>query len=344
MDELLRVVVLGLEWFALWLERSPLHVAWPILLALVFQVVVFVVHGFVWFSRGMFLPVPCDYPRTTSRGRGPCKNRTFGEWHRCHLHRRSWRRRSDSHQVDPTLPRWQTIVRGVRKERDDIRGEGVVRSRSRSIGVLYYRGFARKPAEVRRLVPELIRDYRNRLVELREQFQQRKSGHRKEKTAARSGVSTAVWSIRASTQFALIVVLLGIVCVALALALRLRRSPDLGLRLSIEYYAALLFFLGVSVAKNGIWGERKQRVLVPHEDWLRRSWKETAGSFGAAIVLAWIVGTIGRSLGDIAEALPTVIVVGGWLLLASLPVDSRSSYRRRHRRRGYRPRRRRSSW
>jgi hypothetical protein len=31
MDEVLRIFVLGIEWFALWLERSPLHVAWPVL-------------------------------------------------------------------------------------------------------------------------------------------------------------------------------------------------------------------------------------------------------------------------------------------------------------------------
>ena len=30
LDELLRIVVLGLEWFALRLEGSPLHVAWPL--------------------------------------------------------------------------------------------------------------------------------------------------------------------------------------------------------------------------------------------------------------------------------------------------------------------------
>jgi len=235
-------------------------------------------------------------------------------------------------------------VRGVRKERDDIHGEGFVRSRSRSIGVLYRAGFARKPAEVRRLLPELIADYRHRFIELLEQFQRWRSGRRQEETDVRSGVSTAVWTVRASTQFALIVVLLGMACVAFVLVMRLQRSPTVGLRLTIEYYAAFLFFLGVSVAKNGIWGERRQRVLVPREDWLRRSWRETAGSFGAAIVLAWIVGTIGRSLGDIVEALPTVIVIGGWLLLASLPVDRRSSYRRRRRRRSRPRRRRQGSW
>jgi hypothetical protein len=38
LDEVLRIVVLGLEWFALWLEDSPLRVAWPLFFVLVFQV------------------------------------------------------------------------------------------------------------------------------------------------------------------------------------------------------------------------------------------------------------------------------------------------------------------
>ena len=139
MDELLRIVVLGLEWFALRLEDSPLQVAWPLFFVLVFQVFLFAVHGLQWFSRGIFLPIACDYPRTTSKGKGPCKNRALGEWHRCHLHRRSWRRRTDSHLVDPKLPRWMTIERGVHKERRDRYGEGSLRARSRSIGLLTWR-------------------------------------------------------------------------------------------------------------------------------------------------------------------------------------------------------------
>jgi hypothetical protein len=84
MDELARIFVLGVEWFALWLERSPLHVAWPVLFVLVFQVFLFVVHVLQWFSRGLFLRVACDYPITTTKESDPCKNKTLGEWHRCH--------------------------------------------------------------------------------------------------------------------------------------------------------------------------------------------------------------------------------------------------------------------
>lgn len=245
-----------------------------------------------------------------------------------------------------------TIERGVRKERPDRHGEGTIRSRSRSIGLLYYRGYARKPAQVRRVVPELVRDYRHRWEELREQFREWRSGHHREADPVnrRSGVSTAVATVRASTQCALVVAVIGLACVALALNLRLRESPDVGLRVIIEYYAAFLFFLAVSVVRNGVWGERKQKALVPHDDWLRRSAKESAGAFGAAIVCAWLIGTIGRSLGDVIEAMPVVVVLGGWSLVTIFAViEEEERYRRRRQRRrryyssSYRPRRRRSS-
>jgi hypothetical protein len=44
MDELLRIFVLGVEWFALWLEHSPLHVVWPVLFVALFQAFLSVVH------------------------------------------------------------------------------------------------------------------------------------------------------------------------------------------------------------------------------------------------------------------------------------------------------------
>jgi hypothetical protein len=92
MDELLRIFVLGVEWFALWLEHSPLHVAWPVLFVALFQAFLSVVHILQWYARGMFLRIACDYPVTTSKGSSsPCKNKTLGEWHRCHKHRHRWR-------------------------------------------------------------------------------------------------------------------------------------------------------------------------------------------------------------------------------------------------------------
>jgi hypothetical protein len=78
MDELLRIFVLGVEWFALWLEHSPLHVAWPVLFVALFQAFLSVVHVLQWYARGMFLRMACDYPVTTSKGSSPSRTRRLG--------------------------------------------------------------------------------------------------------------------------------------------------------------------------------------------------------------------------------------------------------------------------
>ena len=172
LGDLLRVAVVALERFALLLERTPLGPLWPIGFVVVFQVLAFVLSIFIWVWRGRVWPLACDHPRTTTRGHKPCRNRVFGEWSRCHLHRRRWRRATDSHVVDPTLRRWETIRRGVKVERTDLQGSGFVRRQSNVIGVLYRKGFARPPHDVLRLVPQLVRDYRQRFGELWAGFQQ----------------------------------------------------------------------------------------------------------------------------------------------------------------------------
>ncbi|HKQ02787.1 MAG TPA: hypothetical protein VJ735_20890 [Actinomycetes bacterium] len=343
MDEVLRIFVLGVEWFALWLEHSPFHVAWPVLFVALIQAFLSVVHVLQWYARGMFLRIACDYPVTTSKGSSPCKNKTLGEWHRCHQHRRRWLRRTDRHEVDPDLRRWQTIGRdGARMERADRYGEGMLRARSRSIGLLYYRGYARWPFDVKRLAPELIADYRIRWRELREQFRQWRSGERSEADSVvrQSGVAPLVATTREATKVALVAAAIGLLCVGLALILRENPSEKLSLRVTIEYYAALLFFLAVSVTHNGVWGERQKSTLVPHDDWLRRSVKETARVYGLAILCAWLLGTVGRSLGDIVEAIPYVVVWGGFglLILAGVINEIEKAERRDRRRRSRRSR------
>jgi hypothetical protein len=75
-------------------------------------------------------------------------------------------------------------------------------------------------------------------------------------------------------------------------------------------------------------------MLVPYDDWLRRSVKETTRAFGLAILCAWLLGTIGRSLGDIAEAIPSLIVWGGLgLLILAGVLDEMEKAERRYRRR-----------
>ncbi|SRR6266498_1650964 len=334
--DIFRILVLGLEWLALRLERSPLHVAWPIVLALVFQLALVVVHVLVWWLRGMVWPIRCDYPDSTSRGHQPCKNLTFGEWHRCHVHRRAWQRRSDHHLVDPTLPRWQTIERGARVDRQDTHGSGLLRRRSRPIGVLYHQGFARRPREVRGLLPQLYHDYRQRLVELRGQYRQRRAGASpgRERPAATqpTGVAGATFIARDATRLALLLVVVGLLCLAIALIARIRVPQEAALRVTAEYAAALLFFLTASIIKNGVWGARIGRVMRPRADWLDQSQTETLRSYGVMILLAWLGGAIGRSLGDVRDLLPHVVVAGAVLLLL---LTSPRPRRRRRRRRGW---------
>jgi hypothetical protein len=115
-------------------------------------------------------------------------------------------------------------------------------------------------------VPELINDYRG---ELREQLRQWRSGKRSEADSVvrRSGVAAAVATIREATKVALVAAAIGLLCAGLALVLRENPSEKVFLRVTVEYDAALLFFLAVSVTHNGVWGERQDRMLVPHDDW-----------------------------------------------------------------------------
>jgi hypothetical protein len=333
--DIFRVFVLGLEWLALWLERSPLHVAWPIALAVVFQLALVVIHVLVWWLRGMAWPIRCDYPDTTSRQHETCKNRTFGEWHRCHLHRRAWRRRSDHHVIDPDLPRWQTRKRGLRVDRDDIHGGGLLRRRSRSLGVLYYQGFARRPREVRRLLPQLYHDYRQRLTELRAQYRQWRAGtspdHNRAATAQRMGVSGVTLIARDATRLAVVILAMGLLCIGIALIARIRVPNEDALRVTAEYAGALFFFLTASIIKNGVWGARTERVMQPRADWFDQAQKETLRSYGIMILLAWLGGTIGRSLGDVQDLLPRVVVAGAVLMM----LLTRPRPRRRRRRRAW---------
>jgi hypothetical protein len=136
--------------------------------------------------------------------------------------------------------------------------------------------------------------------------------------------------MREATKVALVAAAIGLVCVGLALMLRENPAEKVGLRIAVEYYAAMLFFLPVSITRNGVWDEHRNRMLVPHPDWLRRSIKETSGAHGFTIVCAWLLGTIGRSMGDIVEAMPAVIFLGGPALI----VFWFSHWRRRRRSNG----------
>jgi hypothetical protein len=64
--DFLRLLVAFLERFALWLERGPLGVAWPIVLMVILQLVAVILHVFIRWSRGSIWPVACGYDTTNA--------------------------------------------------------------------------------------------------------------------------------------------------------------------------------------------------------------------------------------------------------------------------------------
>ena len=289
LGDILRVAVIALERFALLLERIPLGPFWPIGFVVVFQLLAFMLSGFVWIWRGRVWPVACGYPRTTTRGRKPCRNRVFGEWRRCHLHRRRWRRATDSHEVDPTLRRWETIRRGVKVERTDLEGSGFLRRQSKGIGILYRKGFARPPRDVLRLAPELARDYRQRLAELWTGFHQWRQGTRHaDEQPKHAGASALVPGVIYCTQFVLLVLAIALVLVTGAVLFRLLQPRYVSARVAIEYGAAFFFFLAAAAFRAGILGRRiKPRVWQPDQDWLPQARKEATATFFVMLAVAW---------------------------------------------------------
>jgi hypothetical protein len=289
LGDILRVAVVALERFALLLEGTPLGPLWPIGFLVLFQVLAFVLSVFVWVWRGRVWPVACGYPMTTTRGSKHCGNKVFGEWNRCHLHRRRWRRATDSHVVDPTLRRWETIRRGVKVERTDLTGSGFVRRESNLIGILYRKGIARPPRDVLGLAPQLVRDYRQRFRELWAGFQQWRRGVRPAKKQSRQASASGLLpSVIHCTQFILLVLAVAFVAVIVAVLLRRVRPNDVTARVVAEYLSAFLFFLAGSAFRGGILGHRvKPRAWEPEAGWLPRAWKEATATFFIMLVTAW---------------------------------------------------------
>jgi hypothetical protein len=325
LGDILRVAVVALERFALLLEETPLGPFWPIGFLVLFQVLALVLSVFVWIWRGRVWPVACGYPRTTTRGGKQCGNRVFGEWNRCHLHRRRWRRTTDNHVVDPTLRRWETIHRGVKVERTDLQGSGFVRRESNLIGILYRKGIARPPRDVVGLAPQLARDYGQRFRELWAGFQHWRQGVGRTQAQFRQTASSGLLpSVIHCTQFILLVLAVALVVVIVAVLLRAMRPDDVTARVVAEYVSAFLFFLAGSAFRGGILGHRvKPRAWEPDADWLPRAWKEATATFFVMLATAWGYAAFNAVKSEIP----------GWLVAFAFLMMVASNPRRRRRRR-----------
>ncbi|WP_280484453.1 hypothetical protein [Nocardia cyriacigeorgica] len=262
---------------------SPWGMPWPLAFALVFPFVMGVLAVVVWWSRGTAKPVRCDYPITTTGH--PCRNRVLGEWKRCH-HHRPGRERSRGRVVQK-LYRWQTMRRGQRVERDDIRGRGFLRDRSQVRGLLYYRGFARPPGNAVGSAGTWWNERRDDLRKLRDQL--RDTGSFDIWTAfagaagrsARIGVSDQVLQVIWATRTVAVLVATGLVLVGISVW----RNHDPASWHS--YAATFTFVLAWSVVRWGIWETATGQAPVHRSwDWVRTSIRQATKLFFWFVVLS----------------------------------------------------------
>ncbi|UFS95582.1 hypothetical protein [Nocardia huaxiensis] len=268
-------------------KLSPWEIPWPFMFALVFPILMAILALMVWWSRGKAWPVHCEYPLTTTGH--SCRNRVFGEWQRCHLHRPGRQRRNG--RTVRKLLRWQTIRRGSLIEREDIRGRGFVRDRTHARGLLYYRGFARPLRNVIGFVPTWFNERREDIAKLIAQL--RVDGALDLRAlftgaagrTARSGVSSRLPQVLWATRLTLILVVAGLVLVGFAAS----RNYDPGEW--HNYIATFAFIAAWTVARWGIWAEATDDPPSTwREHWLWLSISKAVLWFSSFVIISVVAG------------------------------------------------------
>jgi hypothetical protein len=302
--EFLRLLVQALALFATWLDRV-FKIPWPLVLAVFFVPVVAALDVGVWCLRGMTFPIPCGYIRV--HGKGRCQRMTLGEWHKCWYHRKRRLRRTDKHLVDPNMRRWETgLHEDDPAETLGVIGRGLVRMRSRQDTLLYHQGFARLPRDVRKIMPEVLSDYKQRAIERwasvrslrwRGLFPLSNPGGQQ---IATSDVLPGVIN---ATRLTLVMVVLGLVLVGVSIAVPATIS------VAFEYFATFLFLFALAFTRSGIWRAKPE--------WVGVSIKEALKWIVSLTALAAAVGGIGLLADDVKDVWKTVVetAVNGFVLI-----------------------------
>jgi hypothetical protein len=325
--ELFRLLVQALALFATWLDRV-FHIPWPLVLAVFFVPVVAALDVGVWYLRGMAFPIPCGY--LTVRGKTRCRRMTVGEWHKCWYHRRRRLRRTDQHVVDPTMRRWQ-----ARLQDDDpgkfvssvrVVGRGFLSKRSHRDTLLYHQGFARPPQDVRKIMPEVLGDYKSRAADRWASL--RSLGLRgliplTDRASQQIATSKVLPSVINATRLTLTLVALGLLLVGVSIAV----APTI--RVFPEYLAAFAFTFALAFTLFGI--------LKAEPDWFGHSSAKAGKWIAGFMLVATLFGLFGLFADDIINAAIAVakIAFTGLILLGALylAIGKKSRSRRRRRRR-----------
>jgi hypothetical protein len=281
--ELFRLFAEALALFAKWLDRV-FHIPWPLVLALFFLPVVGALDVGVWYLRGMVFPIRCGY--LTVHGRKRCKRMTAGEWHKCWYHGKRRLRRTDQHLVDPSMRRWQTGLqeddRGKFVKTVGVVGRGFLSKRSYRDTLLYHQGFARPPMDVRKIVPDVLDDYKSRAVDRWASL--RSLGLRglmplTDRGSQQIATSHVLPGVINATRLTLALVALGLLLVGVSIAV----PPTV--KMFPEYFAAFLFTFALAFTLFGI--------LKAEPDW-RSKGRQVDSRLHARCNLVWLCWIVRR--------------------------------------------------
>lgn len=326
--ELFRLFAEALALFAKWLDRV-FHIPWPLVLALFFLPVVGALDVGVWYLRGMVFPIRCGY--LTVHGRKRCQRMTAGEWHKCWYHGKRRLRRTDQHLVDPSMRRWQTGLqeddRGKSVKTVGVVGRGFLSKRSYRDTLLYHQGFARPPMDVRKIMPDVLDDYKSRAVDRWASL--RSLGLRglmplTDRESQQIATSHVLPGVINATRLTLALVALGLLLVGVSIAV----PPTV--KMFPEYFAAFLFTFALAFTLFGI--------LKAEPDWLGHSAAKAGKWIAGFMLVATLSGFVGLFADEVINAAIAItkIVFTCLILLAALYLvlakKSRSGRRRRRRR------------
>jgi hypothetical protein len=156
------------------------------------------------------------------------------------------------HEVDPTIKRWQQADRNGKLIDRPAIGVGVLRVRPSGHALLYQKGYARKPLDVVKLVPEFLKKTFRRLGGMRFRGVSNKASP--VTTAASVGitemknsVAEGLLSVIQATQFA--TVTFGFALLTTLISVFLRAAPQS----AAQWVATLGFVLAWAAVSSGVY-------------------------------------------------------------------------------------------
>jgi hypothetical protein len=249
MNDYLSLLPSTFQWIADRLS-SISGIPWPLWIGGLFPLYAAILSVILWILRGNTWPVRCLYPITSKRR--PCRCWVPGEWYRCRYH--NWRASYKyGHDVNTSIRRWQQVdKKGDLVDRPSI-GVGILRVRPAGHALLYENGYARKPLDVLRLVPEFVMKVCHRLGAIRlRNVADVTTAPSVDIAEIKDNVAEGLLSVVHATRFATIVFFLALGATGLSILLHGN------FRTVAQWTATLGFVLAWSAVSVGIYQKRDE--------------------------------------------------------------------------------------